>query len=103
MTGETDLVLASSDLSHFLTEDQANALDHKTIDTLLEQDVSAFAESVDSGDCSVCSLAAVATAMHYSLKQGATNWSLLDYRTSARVSGDASRVVGYAAVSMECA
>lgn len=101
MTGDTDLVLASSDFSHYLTEDQANAIDRRTIDALLEQDVPGFAESVDSGRCSVCSLAAVATSMTYSLAQDASKWTLLDYRTSAHASGDTSRVVGYAALSME--
>ncbi len=103
LAGDRDLVLASTDLSHYLTEDQANALDHHTIDTLLTKDVQEFVDRVESGRCSVCSLAAVATAMEYSLECGAEKWSLLDYRTSARASGDTSRVVGYAAVSMECA
>ena len=101
MTGDNDLIIASSDLSHYLTESQANALDHTTIDTLLKKDVQAFVGDVQSGRCSVCSLAAVATAMVYSLECGAAEWSLLDYRPSAHASGDTSRVVGYAAVSME--
>ena len=102
LTEDRDLVLASTDLSHYLTESQANAIDRTTLDTLLEQDVQAFVDGVESGRCSVCSLAAVATAMVYSLECGAEEWSLLDYSTSARASGDTSRVVGYAAVSMEC-
>ncbi|MBN2308781.1 MAG: AmmeMemoRadiSam system protein B, partial [Candidatus Hydrogenedentes bacterium] len=40
-------------------------------------------------------------AMNYALATGASSWNLLDYRTSARASGDYDRVVGYAAVSME--
>ncbi len=102
LTTDRDLVLASSDLSHYLTENQANAIDRLTIDTLLTKDVQDFVDGVESGRCSVCSLAAVATAMAYSLESGAEEWSLLDYRTSAHASGDTSRVVGYAAVSMEC-
>ncbi len=103
LSGPNDLVLASSDLSHYLSEEQANAIDGNTIDTLLKADVRAFAEDVQSGRSSLCSLAAVATTMAYSLEEGARDWSLLDYRTSAHASGDTSRVVGYAAVSMECA
>ena len=103
LCGDRDLVLASSDLSHYLTENQANAIDHRTIDTLLAKDVQDFVHGVESGRCSVCSLAAVATAMVYSLESGAEEWSLLDYSTSAHASGDSSRVVGYAALSMECA
>lgn len=103
LSGDRDLVLASSDFSHYLTESQANAIDRRTIDTLLTKDVQEFVDGVESGRCSVCGLAAVATAMLYSLERGAEEWSLLDYSTSARASGDTSRVVGYAAVSMECA
>ena len=101
LAGDRDLVLASSDLSHYLTEEQANAIDHTTLDTLLKKDVQAFAEAVQSGCCSVCSLAAVAIAMVYSLESGAEEWSLLNYSTSAHASGDTSRVVGYAALPME--
>jgi len=103
MTSDTDLVIASSDLSHYLTESQANTIDHATLDTLLTQDVDNFAQGVDTGRCSVCSLAAVGTAMTYSLARGADQWTLLDHCTSARASGDVTRVVGYAAVSMESA
>ena len=39
--------------------------------------------------------------MAFALAQGATDWSLLDYRTSGAVTGDYDRVVGYGAISME--
>ncbi len=101
LAGDRDLVLASTDLSHYLTESQANEIDRRTIDTLLTKDVEEFVSGAESGRCSVCGLNAVATAMVYSHECGAEEWSLLDYSTSARASGDTSRVVGYAAISME--
>lgn len=95
------LIVASSDLSHYLDENHANAIDRHTLDTVLQQDVPAFVQGASDGSCSMCGVAAVATAMTYSLLHGADDWTLLDYRTSAKATADSSRVVGYAAVSME--
>ena len=44
---------------------------------------------------------AVTAGLACARARGATHFDLLDYRTSAAASGDRSRVVGYAAISME--
>jgi len=49
----------------------------------------------------MCGGAPVVAAMAYANARCATDWHLLDYRTSSRASGDTGHVVGYAAVSME--
>ncbi|HIJ74634.1 MAG TPA: AmmeMemoRadiSam system protein B [Candidatus Hydrogenedentes bacterium] len=101
MTDETDLVIASTDLSHYLPEEEANQIDKVSLDTVLSQDWRAFAEGIANGTCSMCGAAAVVVAMTYALERGAKSWALLDYRTSAETSGDYDRVVGYGAISME--
>jgi len=101
MADGSDLVVASTDLSHFLTETAANEQDKRSLDILLRRDCAAFIEAVGSDACSMCGASAVAVAMAYALERGADRWTVLDYRTSARASGDYGRVVGYAAVSME--
>lgn len=101
MADETDLFIASTDLSHYLPEEQANEIDRRTIDELMKQEPLAFARAIGEGKGSMCGSSSVVTAMAFALAMEAKRWSLLDYRTSAKVSGDYDRVVGYAAVSME--
>lgn len=101
MTQEGDLVVVSTDLSHYLSEEEAKAADRLSLDLLFGADVDAVVDGAEQGTCSMCGVTAVATAMTYCLEQDARNWTLLDYSTSARASGDTSHVVGYAAVSME--
>lgn len=98
-----DLVIASTDLSHYLSQAQAKSLDKSSLDTILEQDCEALCRGLRSGVCSMCGAPAVVAAMACALERGARDWQLLDYRTSADASGDYERVVGYGAVSMELA
>ncbi len=101
MLDPDDLVVISTDLSHYLPEPDANAADAHSLGVLLDQDVLKFTHESHEGSCAMCGAAAVAAGMAAALARGADQWSLLDYRTSARASGDAQRVVGYASVSME--
>jgi hypothetical protein len=98
-----DLVIASTDLSHYLAQDDAEAIDTRTIDAILARDTLALSAELRRGACSMCGGAAVVAAMGFATQRGAGSWSLLDYRTSAKASGDYTRVVGYAAISMETA
>ncbi len=98
---EDDLVLASTDLSHFLTEEQANAIDKMSLDCVLAKDCEALARGLEQETYSMCGGTAVVAAMAFANKRGASDWQLWDYRTSGKASGDYQRVVGYGAVSME--
>lgn len=101
MASETDLVVASTDLSHYLSQEQAHQIDKRTLDGILAKDPQGVIGGIGRGAYSMCGSAAVVAAMSYALARGATDWSLLDYRTSAETSGDYGQVVGYAAISME--
>ncbi len=101
MLGESDLVVASTDLSHFLDEEHANRLDQASLSQVLRKHCGSLSEGIASGRCSMCGGTAVVVAMAYALARDARSWKLLDYRTSAAVTGDYSRVVGYGSISME--
>lgn len=96
-----DLLLVSTDLSHYLTEKDAHTADIHALSVLLEQNVGRFLDESLRGTCAMCGAAAVVAGMAFASARGATHWSLLDYSTSARTSGEVDRVVGYASVSME--
>lgn len=101
MLGDSDLVVASTDLSHFLDEDHASRLDQASLSEVLQKSCESFSKGLASGRCSMCGGTAVVVTMAYALARDARAWRLLDYRTSAPVSGNHSRVVGYGAISME--
>lgn len=101
LADENEVMVVSTDLSHYLSEKQAEPVDSHTIQTVLSRNWRALIEESDRGECSMCGTTAVVAAMAYASARGADRWTLLDYRTSAAASGDGSRVVGYAAVSME--
>ena len=101
LAGEGDLLLSSTDLSHYLNDARAHKIDKTTTDAILAQDCPAIIAALAANTCSMCGGAAVVAAMAYALARGAKDWSLLDYRTSAETSGDRYRVVGYASIAME--
>lgn len=98
-----DLLLASTDLSHFLTEPQANVIDRHSLDTVLLGDPEALATGLRNGSCSLCGGTAVVVALEAANLLGARSRAEWDYRTSAWATGDPSRVVGYGGLTMESA
>lgn len=98
---DRDLVVVSTDLSHYRSEEEANQQDQASLDAIRAHDVDALVSGAEAGRYAMCGATAVATSIPFCLKRGVTDWSVLDYRTSAAVSKDYARVVGYAALSME--
>lgn len=96
-----DLVLASTDLSHFLTEPEANQIDRHSLDTVLAGDPEALTTGLRDGSCSLCGGTAVVVALTAANLLDARTRSEWDYRTSAWATGDASRVVGYGGLTLE--
>lgn len=96
-----DLILASTDLSHFLSEPEANQIDRHSLDTVLAGDPDALATGLRDGSCSLCGGAAVVVALAAANLLGARLRTQWDYRTSAWATGDLSRVVGYGGLTFE--
>ncbi|MCK4504091.1 MAG: AmmeMemoRadiSam system protein B [Candidatus Aegiribacteria sp.] len=104
---EKILVLASSDLSHFPAESLARVVDSLTVEAILSGDMNQFLqvtseEKLPAGlDTFACGRLPIALVMAYTgLYPGVTS-ELLSSTTSASVSGDYSRVVGYASIAFE--
>ena len=87
-----DLIIVSSDLSHFHDNEVAHTIDRQFLDALLAEDE----EGVANGEA--CGQAPALALMVIARQQG---WRphLLDYRTSGDITGDRRRVVGYASVA----
>ena len=89
MRDPDNAVVISSDLSHFYTRDEAKKLDDICLSAIMQKD----SEMLDSG-CEACGIIGI-KAMIEVAKKEALSVKVLDYRTSAEVSGDTERVVGY--------
>lgn len=97
-------LLASTDLSHFPTAEDARELDRETMAKVEALDLPAlFAHLAQyrSGERNIqtamCAAGGVGTAMLFAKARGADRFQILQTANSADVSRDPSRVVGYAA------
>ncbi len=84
-----NVVVISSDLSHFYDLKKANMLDNICLEAIANLDIKKF----DQG-CEACGATGI-KAMLLAAKKMSLKSMLLDYRTSADASKDESRVVGY--------
>lgn len=82
-------VVVSTDLSHFHTLEDANAIDAQCIDAITQGDIELLKEG-----CEACGAVAV-EALLIAAEKEELEGILLDYSTSADSSGDTSSVVGY--------
>jgi len=94
------LVVASTDMSHFLARPEANALDKSTIDLVTGQKVPALLRKLARNENILCGGAAVVTALLYAQKQGNAEVRLLAYADSSEAGGPADSVVGYFAAAV---
>jgi len=93
--GQKTLLVASSDLSHFYTEKQANQLDHRVLSALETMDIFELFRLNTSGRGQACGMAPILTVLRACRNLGADKLVIADYRTSADVTHDSDSVVGY--------
>ena len=98
--GKKVLVVASTDMSHFLAKDKANAADARTIELIKALKADAIEGKMEAGENILCGGAPVAAAILYAQKLGPVRAEVLNYADSAAATGDESRVVGYVSVAL---
>lgn len=92
------LLLASSDFTHYESQDDAVRLDRKALDLILACDVEAFLHLVRDEGLTICGAAAIAILMTIANRLRLADARLIHYATSGDVTGDHESVVGYASV-----
>jgi AmmeMemoRadiSam system protein B len=92
-----DIVIASSDLSHFHDDMKARALDQVFCNTLMTLDAAALHERIARGECEACGAGPVVAALIATLGLRNREGELLASANSSAVNQDRSSVVGYAA------
>jgi AmmeMemoRadiSam system protein B/AmmeMemoRadiSam system protein A len=94
------LIVASSDLSHFHTYDQAVALDRKPLRALEDWDYFSMARNFEAREWEACGGGPIIAAMIAAERLGARRAVVLKYANTGDVTGDRSRVVGYGAAAL---
>jgi AmmeMemoRadiSam system protein B len=92
------VLIASSDMSHYVPDSVAKQKDKKAIDRILALDPEGLYEVVLKEQISMCGYLAVTTLLFAAKALGARSARLVKYATSAEVSGDYDHVVGYAGI-----
>ena len=95
--GGNTLIVASSDLSHYHTYDEAETIDHKTLGALAVWDYFSMSRNFQTRVWEACGGAPIVAAMIAAERMGANQAQVLKYANSGDTSGDRSRVVGYSA------
>lgn len=96
--GSSVVIVASSDMSHYVPDDVARKKDSKAIDRILSLDPEGLYEIVGKERISMCGYIPVTTMLYAAEALGAQSARLIKYATSAEVSGDYEHVVGYAGI-----
>ena len=92
------LIVASSDMTHYESQKDAERKDKLAIDKILKLDPEGLLKTVIEKDISMCGPAPTATMIFACKELGAKKSELVLYNTSAEASGDYSAVVGYAGI-----
>jgi len=94
------LLVASSDLSHFHSYDEARRLDQVVLDKVSAFDPEGLLQGLAGGKCEACGGGPIAATMLAAKRLGATRSRVLNYANSGDVTGERSRVVGYMAAAL---
>jgi MEMO1 family protein len=100
LRGQSSLLVASSDLSHFYPDAVARQLDAFLLSRVEAFDPSGVIEADDRGRGFACGRGAIAAVLWAARALGATRVELLGYANSGEVTGDTSSVVGYGAAAV---
>ena len=92
------LVVASSDMSHYLPAEEAERQDRRALDALLALEPERLYETVRREGITMCGVVPATVMLFAARELGATSARLVRYASSGDVSGDRSSVVGYAGV-----
>jgi len=95
-SGRDVLIVASTDMSHYLSRREAEARDALAIRAMLDLDPRGLFDVVKSEDISMCGFQPTAAALVAAKELGATRAELVRYGTSGDRTGDDREVVGYA-------
>lgn len=93
------LLVASSDLSHYYSREEARVLDDQVARRVADFDPKGLSRDLSKGKCEACGGGPMVTVMLAAEKLGAYRAQVLKTGDSGDAAGDTSRVVGYMAAA----
>jgi AmmeMemoRadiSam system protein B len=92
------LIVASTDMSHYVSQKTAEKKDMLAIRKVLDLDPRGLFETVTSERISMCGFQPTTAALVAAIGLGAKGAELVRYQTSGDTTGDYAQVVGYAGI-----
>jgi AmmeMemoRadiSam system protein B len=97
-SGRETLIVASTDMSHYVGQKTAEKKDMLAIRKVLDLDPAGLFETVTKERISMCGYQPTAAALVAAIGLGASGAELVRYQTSGETTGDYAQVVGYAGI-----
>jgi AmmeMemoRadiSam system protein B/AmmeMemoRadiSam system protein A len=98
LTDKNILIIASTDLSHFLSKKEAYATDQKTIAQIKGFEINSLVKKCERGENIMCGGGPVIATLLYA--QNKASVKILKYADSSQVTRDEESVVGYVAAAL---
>jgi len=99
-SGREVLLVASTDMSHYISAEEARLKDFLAIQKILDVDPRGLFETVRNEDISMCGFQPTAAVLVAAAALGASRGELVMYATSGDRTGDHDAVVGYAGLKI---
>lgn len=93
--GESVLIVASSDLSHYYDYDTADEIDKVCVDDIIGLDPDKMMDDLENRRCEACGGGPIVSCLYSAKELGMKKASVLYHCNSGDSSGDRSSVVGY--------
>jgi AmmeMemoRadiSam system protein B len=97
---EEVMIVASTDMSHYVEQEVAKKKDFLAIEKILDLDAKGLYDVVKEEDISMCGFQPTTSAIIASKELGAKKATLVKYQTSGDTSGNYDEVVGYAGIKI---
>lgn len=94
--GKPVLIVASSDMSHYESRENATVKDNMALEKLTALQPAQLYSTVLDNQISMCGVIPVSVALQTAINLGANGADLICYTDSGAVTGDVDQVVGYA-------
>lgn len=99
-TGKQVLIVVSSDMNHYESQEVTKKKDDLAINCVLNLDAEKLLQVVADENISMCGVVPVAVAIEAAKALGAGSARLISYSTSGETSRDFAQVVGYAGITI---
>ena len=99
-SGEETMIVASTDMSHYVSQEIAKRKDFLAINKILNLEAEGLYEVVKKENISMCGFQPTTAALVATKLLGAKRGELVKYQTSGDVTGNYREVVGYAGIKI---